>query len=149
MIVYATDRGNICGWDLRTNSPSWKIKMPAQYGLNLEGMRRLLTRLGMITATTMDLQNHSWILSGTHRGVMALWDVRFQIPIKAWLHPSKSKIHRLRTHPTYLTSKGKRVFCSAGDNEVSVWDVEKATCRELFCGRELMERPSLQEIQVS
>lgn len=88
------------------------------------------------------------MLTGSHRGVLSLWDMRFHVPVKSWLHPSRSHIHRLWSHPATSANKGKRVLCAVGDNEVAMFDVERGRLREMFCGRPMSERPPLTEIQV-
>ncbi|KAJ3210567.1 Serine/threonine-protein kinase [Dinochytrium kinnereticum] len=80
ILTYATSHGKICGLDLRSMKLAWSFDSPPQHG--------------SISSFTMD-RRHSWILSGTHRGVMTLWDIRFGLRVKSWAHPSRSKIHKL------------------------------------------------------
>ncbi|KAJ3226846.1 Serine/threonine-protein kinase [Chytriomyces hyalinus] len=79
-LIYTTDRGKICCLDLRSMKTTWSYHSPAHEGT--------------LTAFTMDPRN-SWIVTGSHRGVFSLWDIRFGLRIKSWSHPSGAAIHKL------------------------------------------------------
>lgn len=77
-------------------------------------------------------QKRQWLLLGTSHGVLDLWDLRFKMRLKAWGIPGATAIHRMNIHP----SRGRgRWVCVAGGSsqgEVTVWDIEKAQCREVY-----------------
>lgn len=77
-------------------------------------------------------KKRQWLLLGTSHGVLDLWDLRFKLRLKAWGIPGATAIFRMRLHPT----KGRgRWVCVAGGSsqgEVTVWDIEKAQCREVY-----------------
>lgn len=86
----------------------------------------------------------AWLLVGTNRGVLTLWDLRFMIAIRSWVHPSKSRISRLVIHPEpHPSSRGGKVIVASGKNEVSVWDIEHVECREVFGVRNADEKRDL------
>lgn len=86
----------------------------------------------------------TWLLVGTNRGVLTLWDLRFRIAIRSWVHPSKSRISRLAIHPEpHPPSKSGKVIIASGRNEVSVWDLEHVECRETFGVRNADEKKAL------
>ncbi|CAG8628971.1 18854_t:CDS:10 [Dentiscutata erythropus] len=116
ILFYATSKGNICGLDLRTMQIVWKFENPKSHGV--------------ITAMVSD-KKHRWLLIGTSRGIFTLWDLRFRIQIRSWVHPTKSRISRLLLHPQIGNQKWW-VIIAAGKNEVSIWDIEKVECKEVF-----------------
>jgi phosphoinositide-3-kinase, regulatory subunit 4 len=64
VLVFASSNGKISGLDLRSMKIVWEMQSPANYG----DISSLL--LG---------GNRSWIMTGTHRGVLSLYDIRFNI----------------------------------------------------------------------
>ncbi|KAH8550281.1 hypothetical protein BGW37DRAFT_79383 [Umbelopsis sp. PMI_123] len=116
LLVFATTKGNIYALDLRTMEVVWKLKNRTNYGV--------------ITSMITD-QKHTWLLVGTMKGVLTLYDIRFCIPLRSWLHPSRSPISVLLQHPDPKW-EGKRVVISAGRNEVTVWDILTIQCVEIF-----------------
>ncbi|KAF9336731.1 Serine/threonine-protein kinase [Podila minutissima] len=129
LLVYATNRGNIYALELGTMRPAWKLQNNIAYGV--------------ITAMVIDHQR-TWLLVGTNRGVLTLWDLRFRIAIRSWVHPSKSRISRLAIHPEpHPPSKSGKVIIASGRNEVSVWDLEHVECRETFGVRSADEKKAL------
>ncbi|KAJ1976741.1 Serine/threonine-protein kinase [Dimargaris verticillata] len=117
-LIVATTESRIYGLDIRTLDILWTLVNPARYGL--------------ISAFVSD-PRHTWLLVGTVRGVLTLWDLRFQVLVKTWQHPSQARIYDLRlcVNPA---SRGRWVWMATGHNEVSVWDVEQARCVQVFCG---------------
>ncbi|KAG0348375.1 Serine/threonine-protein kinase [Podila humilis] len=129
LLVYATNRGNIYALELGTMRPAWKLQNNIAYGV--------------ITAMVIDHQR-TWLLLGTNRGVLTLWDLRFRIAIRSWVHPSKSRISRLAIHPeSHPPSRSGKVIIASGRNEVSVWDLEHVECREIFGVRNADEKKAL------
>lgn len=74
---------------------------------------------------------HTWLLVGTTRGILTLYDLRFRISLRSWLHYTKSRINAL-----YLNrdprAEGRQVVIAAGKNEVSVWDIVQLKCVEVL-----------------
>jgi len=76
----------------------------------------------------------SWVALGTSLGYHVIWDMRFQLPIRHWQHSGHSKPHvhhvyQLSAHPTHPSSL---ISAVSGNNEVSVWDMETATRRQML-----------------
>ncbi|KAG0304462.1 Serine/threonine-protein kinase [Dissophora globulifera] len=129
LLVYATNRGNIRALELGTMRPAWQLKNNISHGV--------------ITAMVIDPLK-TWLLVGTNRGVLTLWDLRFMIAIRSWVHPSKSRISRLVIHPEqHPPSRGGKVIIASGKNEVSVWDIEHVECREVYGVRNADEKKTL------
>ncbi|KAG0266360.1 Serine/threonine-protein kinase [Mortierella polycephala] len=129
LLVYATNRGNIYAMELGMMRPAWQLKNNVSHGV--------------ITAMVVDHQK-AWLIVGTNRGVLTLWDLRFMIAIRSWVHPSKSRISRLVIHPEpHPPSRGGKVIIASGRNEVSVWDIETVECREIFGVRNADEKKAL------
>jgi len=77
-------------------------------------------------------KKRSWLLLGTSHGVLDLWDIRFKVRVKAWGVPGATSIYRIRLHPTRGRGRWVCVAGGSGQGEVTVWDVEKKQCREVY-----------------
>ncbi|KAJ3044348.1 Serine/threonine-protein kinase, partial [Rhizophlyctis rosea] len=111
ILVYATARGRLCGLDLRSMQEAWSFDSPPHYG--------------SITALTIDPHRQSWVTTGTSRGVMSLWDIRFGLRVKAWGHPSRGRIHKMSPFWGRKGGTGIGVAVEGRTNEVGLWDVEE------------------------
>ncbi|CAO3700820.1 unnamed protein product [Rhizopus microsporus] len=116
ILIFTTTKGRIYALDLLTMEIIWKLQNPQSHGV--------------ITAMTIDKLN-TWLLVGTMRGILTLYDLRFQIPLKSWLHPSKSRISVLLLNQD-PRAENKQVIIASGKNEVSVWDIVNLQCTEVF-----------------
>jgi len=132
MLVYATTKGKIHGWDLRARKEAWLMENP----LNL----------GLIQAFVIDPQKN-WLIVGTSRGFFTCWDIRFNIPIKTWRHPSKRKINKLIHYNSARSSSC--IYSSSTPNEVDVWDVETGQCRQLFRVLPTTDIPPIPSLQAN
>ncbi|CAD6499118.1 BgTH12-04770 [Blumeria graminis f. sp. triticale] len=77
-------------------------------------------------------KKRQWLLLGTSHGILDLWDLRFRVRLKAWGIPGATAIFRMTLHPT--RGRGRWVCVAGGSSqgEVTVWDVEKTQCREVY-----------------
>lgn len=116
-MVLATNRSRILSIDLRTMSLMYVLENPVHHGTP--------------TCFCVD-RKRNWLCLGTSHGVLDLWDLRFKMRLKGWGVPGKSSIYRLSIHP--IKGRGKWVCVSGGtgQGEVTVWDLEKTTCREIY-----------------
>ena len=118
ILVVATNACRIVALDLRSLQEVFGLQNPVHHG----------------TPTTFccDRKRH-WMVVGTTHGIMDLWDLRFRVRLKAWGVPGISLIYRLQLHPT--KGRGKWI-CVSGHgshgNEITVWDIEKIQCREVY-----------------
>lgn len=119
-------RGYIHSWDLRSATEPFLLKTPSD--------------TGYITSCTVG-SDQNWVVSGTSRGYVALWDLRFQQILKLWHHSRSTAIHRLGTSivPTPQSWSGKSkselhpfLFAAAGPNECAMFDITTGACRECF-----------------
>ncbi|ORX62898.1 ARM repeat-containing protein [Hesseltinella vesiculosa] len=116
ILLVATNMGNIYLLDLMTMTPLATLHNKKSYGI--------------ITAMATD-RMHAWLLVGTSRGILTLYDLRFQVPVQTWLHPSKSRISAicLNLHPR---AESKQVMIASGRNEWSIWDIVDLHCLQVF-----------------
>lgn len=116
-MIIATNRSRILAIDLRTMSLMYVLENPLHHGTP--------------TCFCID-RKRNWLCLGTAHGVLDLWDLRFKMRLKGWGVPGKSAIHRIHIHP--IKGRGKWVCVSGGtgQGEVTVWDLEKTLCREIY-----------------
>jgi len=83
-----------------------------------------------------------WLLTGTSRGHLTLWDMRFQIPLTQWAHPLGQPVEALAPAVAPVGHLGLRgggrgssplVYIAAGRHEVGLWDVEEGKCHQVSC----------------
>ncbi|KKK12764.1 hypothetical protein P175DRAFT_0454689 [Aspergillus ochraceoroseus IBT 24754] len=117
-LLIATSRCRILALDMKNMLPVFSLQNPIHHG----------------TPTTFCCdRKHNWLLVGTTHGILNLWDLRFQVRLKAWGLVGSGAIHRLQVHPT--KGRGRWVCVSGGGshgNEITVWDIEKVRCREVY-----------------
>lgn len=74
LMIYATQRGGVHGRDLRMPRDAWVVPSPPN--------------LGLLQQVVADPTGQHWLLLGTGRGHLRLWDVRFLLRVNSWQHPS-------------------------------------------------------------
>lgn len=132
LIVFATQAGNIHGWDMRRCKLSFQLPMePA---------------MGPITAMTIGPTIHTCIV-GTARGFVVVWDLRFDFPVQMWHHYDRSPIvsltvvdaksitnQALHGYDLHHEEKGPLVFISTErSTELCGFDITSGTCKVRFC----------------
>ncbi len=117
VLVLATNRSRVLGIDLRTMSLLFVLDNPVHHGAP--------------TCIAVD-RRRCWLVVGTSHGVLDLWDLRFKMRLKGWGVPGKSTIYRLAIHPVKGRGKWLCVAGGTGQGEVTVWDLEKTLCREIY-----------------
>ncbi|KAK3721400.1 Serine/threonine-protein kinase [Vermiconidia calcicola] len=118
-LVLATNLGRILAVDLRYMSIIFDLRNPAQHG----------------TPTCFCIsRRHDWLLVGTSYGILDLWDLRFRMQLRYWAFPNAEPITRLQLHPSRKTARRNRVCVSGGTarGDVTVWDIEKVICHEIY-----------------
>ena len=127
IVVFGTQQGVVHSWDLRCANEPFKLQYSPEFGY----------------MTSMALgSDRNWIVSGTSRGYVALWDIRFQQCVKLWRHNRCSAIGRLATSTVPMpenwgvnvgtSSVRPFLFVAAGANECSMFDVLSSTCAQCF-----------------
>lgn len=103
--------------------------------LDLVTMKRVSTLLnhqshGVITCMAVD-RDKNWVLVGTMFGMFDLWDIRFELRIKSWGFKQRKPIHQIRVNPK---SNSKIVYVVGGTGlpEITAWDIETRTCKEIY-----------------
>ncbi|PWY89814.1 protein kinase [Aspergillus heteromorphus CBS 117.55] len=117
-LLIATNTCRIVALDMKTMLPAYTLQNPVHHG----------------TPTTFCCdRKHNWLLVGTTHGILDLWDLRFRVRLKAWGLSGSGAIHRLQVHPTKGRGRWVCVSCSGSHgNEITVWDIEKVRCREVY-----------------
>jgi phosphoinositide-3-kinase, regulatory subunit 4 len=90
---------------------------------------------GTPTTFLLDPQKQTWLLLGTSRGILNLWDLRFALRLRAFGIPPFTPIRRLVQHPSRGHGKWVVVAGGAAHGDITVWDIERVQCREIFRSR--------------
>ncbi len=117
VLLLATNKSAIRGVDLRTMTLLYKLENPVHHGTP--------------TCFCVD-RRRNWLCVGTSHGVLDLWDLRFKMRLKGWGVPGKGPIYRLCVHPTKGRGRWVCVAGGTGQGEVTVWDLERTLCREIY-----------------
>jgi phosphoinositide-3-kinase regulatory subunit 4 len=127
VLFIATNRSRILAIDLRTMKVLYTLDNPVHHGTP--------------TCFCVD-KKRSWLLLGTSHGVLDLWDLRFKVRLKAWGVPGASAISRICIHPVKGRGRWVCVAGGTGQGEVTVWDIEKTQCREVYRAGASREGPT-------
>lgn len=87
ILMCGTQGGVVHAWDLRSSTEPFAL--------------RLKPELGYLSSMAMGT-DRNWMVVGTSRGFVGLWDIRYQMMVKLYHHSSASPIHRLATCHTKL-----------------------------------------------
>ncbi|EPE09924.1 phosphoinositide 3-kinase regulatory subunit 4 [Ophiostoma piceae UAMH 11346] len=117
VMVLATNRSRVLGIDLRTMTLVFVLMNPVHHGTP--------------TCFVVD-RKHNWLVVATSHGVLDLWDLRFKMRLKGWGIPGGAPIYRLSIHPSKGRGKWICVAGGTGQGEVTVWDLDKTLCREVY-----------------
>lgn len=117
VLVLVTNKSVIRAIDLRDMSLLFELTNPVHHG----------------TPTSFCLdRRHAWLVVGTSHGVLDLWDLRFQTRLRGWGVPGGGAIYRLAIHPSKGRGKWICVAGGTGLGEITVWDLERTLCREIY-----------------
>ncbi|KAK1377666.1 Serine/threonine-protein kinase VPS15 [Heracleum sosnowskyi] len=122
MILYSTQNCGIHLWDMRTNKDAWTYKV-----FPVEGYVSSL-----ITSPC-----GNWFVSGSSRGVLTLWDLRFCIPVNSWQFSPACPVENMclfvpSVNSSISTISRPLVYVAAGCNEVSLWNAENGSCHQIL-----------------
>ena len=106
-LVYATESGVIRGLDLRMRAPAFIMRLRPQLGhvLTLAMSKGDNNGLGIGGGSNTIPSGENmryggggvWAAVGTHRGYIAVWDLRFMTMSKLWKHSSNEAVNKLMT----------------------------------------------------
>nr|GEX97488.1 serine/threonine-protein kinase VPS15-like [Tanacetum cinerariifolium] len=122
MILYSTQNCGIHLRDTRENSKPWDTKVVPEEGY-----------VSSLVASPCG----NWFVSGSSRGVLTLWDLRFGIPVNSWQYSDACPIADMCLFvPSQSTSLSTTVrplvYVAAGCNEVSLWNAENGSCHQVL-----------------
>lgn len=117
ILLLATNTSRVLALDLRNMNTLYTLENPVHHGTP--------------TCFCVD-HKHGWMVVGTSHGVLDLWDLRFRLRLKAWGLAGGTPIHRLLIHPFRTHGKCICVAGGTGQTDITIWDIEKAECREVF-----------------
>ncbi|KAK6941446.1 WD40 repeat [Dillenia turbinata] len=120
-VMYSTQNCGIHLWDTRENSDAWTLKAVPEEGY-----------VSSLVSGTCG----NWFVSGSSRGVLTLWDLRFLIPVNTWQYSIVCPIEKMCTFipPSNSSVSARRplIYVAAGCNEVSLWNPENGSCHQVF-----------------
>ncbi|XP_038879690.1 serine/threonine-protein kinase VPS15 [Benincasa hispida] len=122
MVMYSTQNCGIHLWDTRTNVNVFTLKSTPEEGY---------------VSSLLAGPCGNWFVSGSSRGVLTLWDLRFLVPVNSWKYSVLCPIERmcLFVHPpntSVATAARPLIYVSAGCNEVSLWNAENWSCHQIL-----------------
>ncbi|KAG0468630.1 hypothetical protein HPP92_017958 [Vanilla planifolia] len=120
-VLYSTQFCGIHLRDTRTDSVAWTF--------------RASTEEGHISSLVMG-QCGNWFVSGSSRGVLTLWDLRFLLPVNSWHYSTVCPVEKMclflpSSHSVPAMAR-PLFYVSAGSNEVSLWNAETGSCHQVF-----------------
>lgn len=126
IVTFATQKGSVHSWDLRCTSEPFHLQHSSE--------------LGYLTSMALG-SDRNWIVTGTSRGYIALWDIRFHQCLQLWRHSSEAAIARLATSTVASPQRWGSsdtpntrpyLFAAAGSNECGMFDAITGECAECF-----------------
>jgi hypothetical protein len=127
-LLVATESGKVHASDLRMKQTAWVLKPELRRGLPC------CVSVG---------QDRNWLVLGTSRGFFIVYDMRFQIDVHWWRHPSMSEITSIQQYPSDTLRRlggdseaahgaGPWIVAASGRNQVSVWEVPTGVCKQHY-----------------
>ena len=117
LLLIATNTSKIIALDLRNMTKLYTLSNPIPHG-----------------TPTCFCVNHKdgWLVVGTSHGILDLWDLRFQLRLRAWGLAGGTPINRVLVSP--FQSDGRRICVAGGTGQIDItlWDLEKGECCEVF-----------------
>lgn len=121
MVMYSSQNCGIHLWDTRSSSNAWTLKAIPEEGY-------------VSSLATGPCGN--WFVSGSSRGALTLWDLRFLIPVNTWQYSLVCPIEKIclfvpPSNATVSSAARPLVYVAAGCNEVSLWNAENGSCHQV------------------
>lgn len=132
LMLYSTQRGGVHGRDLRMPRDAWVVPAPP--------------KLGLLQHVVADPVSQHWLLLGTNRGHLRLWDVRFLLRVNSWQHPARCSIDAMAAATAAPPRLGvvpdsggpapapgaPLVYVAAGHGEIGLWDITRGSCLQVL-----------------
>ncbi|ODV86285.1 hypothetical protein CANARDRAFT_197073 [[Candida] arabinofermentans NRRL YB-2248] len=93
---------------------------------------------GAPTSFVID-SKQSWVLIGTSKGILDLWDLSFELSLKAVKFTNSNyAIKKIKLLPISYDVNGKRngfvsIVGGSGESDVTIWDVSRLQPRQVLC----------------
>ncbi|XP_017983460.1 PREDICTED: probable serine/threonine-protein kinase vps15 [Theobroma cacao] len=122
MFMYSSQNCGIHLWDTRSSSNAWTLKAVPEEGY---------------VACLVAGPCGNWFVSGSSRGVLTLWDLRFLIPVNSWQYSLVCPVEKMclfvpPSSVSVSTTARPLIYVAAGSNEVSLWNAENGSCHQVF-----------------
>ncbi|XP_065848432.1 serine/threonine-protein kinase VPS15 [Euphorbia lathyris] len=122
IVMYSTQNCGIHLWDIRANANAWTLNAPPEEGY-------------VSSLVTGPCGN--WFVSGSSRGVLTIWDLRFLIPVHSWQYSLVCPIEKMclfvpPASSAVCSTARPLVYVAAGCNEVSLWNAENGSCHQVL-----------------
>ncbi|KAL4538852.1 hypothetical protein Ndes2526B_g02870 [Nannochloris sp. 'desiccata'] len=130
MVVVSRAGIGVAALDLRspTDQIAWRLPCSASNGL--------VNRVCCSSSSASSESSLNWIVTGTTRGALSLWDVRYLLPVSTWKHPKGESVDamalRRATVPSSSTGEAPLVYVAAGNNEICAWDAVSGSVKEVL-----------------
>ncbi|KAL6942136.1 hypothetical protein ACO0QE_003302 [Hanseniaspora vineae] len=114
-----SNKGNIIEFDVKTMKPLLAYTNERKHGA--------------VTSFTV-ARNKDWMVIGTIKGILTLWDIRLNCVIKMWCFGDCTPIHDLFEYSSYNEQRNldeRRVLVVGGSSNctASLWDLSKLQCK--------------------
>ncbi|KAL8733671.1 MAG: hypothetical protein Q9181_003508 [Wetmoreana brouardii] len=116
-LIMATNKSRILALDLRDMTELYTFENAVHHGTPM--------------SFCLDLKHH-WLVVGTTHGILDFWDIRWKVRVRSWDLGGGTPVHRILIHP--FRGKGKWICATGGTGhtDITVWDLEKGECREVY-----------------
>lgn len=114
VLLFATQRGGVHAWDVRTKGDAWTVPADPSHGL--------------VENFVADPNGGTWLATATSEGFFSLWDLRFRLCVSEWQHPERVRVAALSPacQPPGQASPLPLLWVATG--QVGLWDVSNGTC---------------------
>lgn len=117
IVLLASADGAVTALDSRSLRTLYTLHNPAHHGA--------------VVCCATD-RRKTWLLLGSSRGILDLWDLRFRIRVRSIGLPKPRRIAALAVDNARGAGRWVYVAGGTGAADVTLWDLEKAHCRAAF-----------------
>ena len=107
--MHCSQYGGVGGWDLRMGREAVRLPIRPEFGYSTCMITASCYRGGGASGTegkwggSGNGNGGQWVMVGTSRGYLLLWDLRFNLLCGAWKHSAGSPIYLMETGFSYQT----------------------------------------------